>query len=567
MKSNTTYKNYLLRQLGIKESQFKSPLVEDNSFPGIDPDELEKGTEEERDDHDMSGEEAAKTATQHLTQPEQKHYYSGMEKAKNKGMLRDTLSGGPISPTAIATPIIGLAVRGSSTGGFPSGMDQSGISPNTPTGRLGGYEPIPTERANSKLVDKTPSNNTINSSTPVNNDFQPIPETPHPYQIQQNMGNVPQSLTGASTDGNETSSKLKSAVPMGIDVDVDVSDTSDSISGEEGDMNDMDGEEPMEDDAKAGLNEGKHKKGCKCGFCMNKNRFGKKKKKDEKDDGRHVFKKDKETDEEVNETFARHKKMLREKLGLKKESNDFEKNSPITKAELEKIWNDVHPIKTIEPGDEFSGERDDMDEPHQHKLHEPPIRNPETGLSTGAGSPVSDYGMNTELEENDDIDTGICSRCNGSGEGHVDGSKCDCCGGSGKMNGGRQKKSYRLTPSHSDPDYEKDIGVDECGSCGCGKTNTNHQYDESKSSLNESKYTAPFERMRGLAGLGKVTLGSNGLWKNDGASQCKKNPLTITEKLQLYATHFNKKSNAGTLTPKESLLFERVNIALRDKRK
>ena len=91
------YKTYLLKQLGLKESQTTLPLSEEDE-------ELRQN----------------------------------------------------ISPTALRSPVIGLAVRGSSTGGFPSGLDQTGLSPDTPTGRLGGYEPVPLNPVNSKIFNKTP---------------------------------------------------------------------------------------------------------------------------------------------------------------------------------------------------------------------------------------------------------------------------------------------------------------------------------------------------------------------------------------------------------------------------
>ena len=289
MNNNSNYKTYLLRQLGLKESQLPPSAVnEDDDVPFMDD----------------------------------------ADKLANAAM------GGPISPTAIPTPVIGMAVRGSSTGGFPSGCDQTGIMPNTPTGRLGGYEPIPTDtRLNSKIVDATPQNCDINSGNPIDLHPQPIPQEPHPHQVQQNNGQAPQNLTGASTDSDSTL-KLKPDMPMDVDVDVHggnekPQDEKDDQKEETKDLNNMDGEESMEDEdnAKAGgLSEGKHKKGCKCGFCMNTHRFGKKDKedkkdkKDDKDDGHHVFPKkddDEDNEKKVDETFKRHTMLMKEYLGIK----------------------------------------------------------------------------------------------------------------------------------------------------------------------------------------------------------------------------------------------------------
>ena len=282
----SNYKNYQLSQLGIRESSIKPSEVERDAFPGIDPDELETGIEDEKDEHEMSIDKAKKTAIQHLETPDQKHYYSGLEKAKSQGMLKDIFS-----PTAIATPVIALGIRGSSTGGLPSGQDQTGVSQSTESGKLGGYETmgkssgkgklggyeeVSLAKNNSELVNKTPSNPQIKSNEPIAV-VAPTIATPHAHQIQQGEGNPPQSITGADSDDN-SSLTLKSALPKGIDIDVNEEDSNNKENSQE--PNDMDGEESMEDEdkGKAGLNEGKHKAGCKCGFCANKGSFGKKKK-------------------------------------------------------------------------------------------------------------------------------------------------------------------------------------------------------------------------------------------------------------------------------------------------
>lgn len=227
------YKHYFKRQLGINESQFPLSEVDRNSFPGIDPDELERGTEEERDEHGMPIRKAKQTAAQHLREPEQNHYYTGVERAKDQGMLKD---GAMLSPTARPTPIIGVAIRGSSSGGLPSGADQQGdISPS----KLGGYEKIPIETSNSKLIDKTPKNTTIDSSTPIASSVIDN-EIDHPHQIQKTAGEKPQSATGASTDSDDTLT-LKSASPKelplsGMDVDVTDDNPMDTENDEEDEL-------------------------------------------------------------------------------------------------------------------------------------------------------------------------------------------------------------------------------------------------------------------------------------------------------------------------------------------
>lgn len=208
------YRKYLLCQMGLKESQFV-PFVREDEHPDIDPLELQRGADEEENEHGMSPEKALKTAKDHLKEPGQAHYYSGMEKAKKDGMLKDNM----MSPTAIATPIIAVGIRGSYTGGLPSGADQ-GQGPDLAPNKLGGYDRVQPEMLNSKLIDKTPKNPEIGQGS------QPIISNPstdngitHPHQIQVTAGEEPQSTTGASTDSDPTL-KLKSGMPKGIDIDI-----------------------------------------------------------------------------------------------------------------------------------------------------------------------------------------------------------------------------------------------------------------------------------------------------------------------------------------------------------
>jgi hypothetical protein len=286
---NNEYKSYLLRQLGIKESQIKPSTVDRNVFPGIDPDE-------------------------------------------KKIIEEDLRLGGSLSPTAIATPVVAVAVRGSGTGGFPSGLDQTGIQSDTPTGRLGGYEPIEPGTANSKLVNGTPDNAQINSVNPITDNPQTI-INPHPHQIQKNAGEPPQDVTGASTDGDNTLT-LKSAIPKNVNVDVAEDESKKPSPAEK--LNNMDGEETEEDKerdenlAKQGLHEGKHKAGCKCGFCMNKGKFGKKEKEEECHEAE-------EKEDKLDETFERHKKLAFENM---KEKNIEESGT---------IASEAHPPGSSEP--------------------------------------------------------------------------------------------------------------------------------------------------------------------------------------------------------------------------
>ena len=486
------------------------------------------GTEDEKDEHGMPLDKAKLTAKQHLTPPDQAHYYSGMEKAKKAGMLKDALMGGGISSTAIPTPVIGIAVRGSSTGGFPSGMDQTGISPNTPTGRLGGYERIPTAKDNSELVDKTPANPQINSTSPITN-VGPTSAEPHAHQVQQGTDEPPQNITGASTDSDATLT-LKSAMPkQQKTVDIDVNQE------EKKEPNDMDGQESMEDedDAKAGLNEGKHKAGCKCGFCANKGSFKKKEKKetdevidstsDRDDTGEYEGGskqkgkvKDKKEKDEVDETFKRHSTLLREKLGLKE-------------SRCEDYPCCGH------------GEGGCPDEDGSFRCT--------CGAKLPKGSRYS-----------------ICQRCLSRG-------------------------------SDGDREDQWDDRMDECKTCGCGKDHPHHapgashpfttkwKMDSEKGGI--VKLSEAFERMRGLANLGERRVMSSGLWGNineeggkwmqDVAKGAEKNhtkgalkkDLGVpeekkipTERLESIKKSLSAKAEKGELTDKELTLSRRVNAAL-----
>lgn len=223
------YTKHLARQLGIRETAIK-PV--DMDAMDVDPEELEMGMKDETE-HTDDPALAKKIALHHL----KKHgdYYSKLNKAGLDEKVPSAIDR-IMSPTAIAPQIIGVAVRGSNTGGLPSGADQTGISPQTPTGRLGGYEPIPPAKANSALVDKTPKNSTIDSDSPIAENPPVDSGCEHPHQTQHNADEPPQAVTGASEEGsegptlnqftkddadnNEEDMSLKSALPKGIDIDV-----------------------------------------------------------------------------------------------------------------------------------------------------------------------------------------------------------------------------------------------------------------------------------------------------------------------------------------------------------
>lgn len=322
------YKSYLLRQLGIKESRYK-PSVDD-PYKDIDPDELETGADEEAEEHGMSPEKAKQTAIDHLKEPQQGHYYTGVEKAKNMGMLKEKMPPftSLLSPTAKSPAILAIGIRGTPGGIMPTSLApsdtvstpiESGV--NVKSGAaLGGLEPINTQRPNSLTFDTTPQNQTLNSSAPVADAVPSTPADEHPAQIQQVDGVPAQALAGSTNDAKapmgekpepekfevgrkegEEDISLKGACLKGIDVDVPKEE------GEE------ESDEEEEEEKLHMVKEGKHKTGCQCGFCKNKGSFGKKKKEEKKNES---------ADKKVDETFARHKKLMQEKLGI--EPEDYE---------------------------------------------------------------------------------------------------------------------------------------------------------------------------------------------------------------------------------------------------
>ena len=363
-----------------------------------------------------------------------------------------------ISPTARPTPIIGVSIRGSSTGGLPSGADQQGdISPT----KIGGYDRVQPQRLNSKIVDSTPKNAEIGQeNTPINNNPSTGNGVTHPHQIQVTAHEEPQALTGASTDSDPTL-KLKSASPKSIDVDIAEKD------GPEGE-NETDTMQSKPENQlipATSLSEGKHKAGCKCGFCMNKNRFGKKK--DDEKETKEPAEEEKKDEKSLDETFKRHMVLMKEYMA---------KKCPCG----------CEPDKCKCPSD--------------------------------------------------------CP-------------KCDC---------------------------NKEKEVKECATCGCGDPDNKHGLDheeeekKEKKELNES-YSAPFSRMRSMAGLGNTVLLSNGLmetkhqpgadhpftthWKMDKE---KAGYVKVDEeKLNKVKAMLERKSKRGSLSETEFKLAKRLEEVLK----
>ena len=298
----SNYKSYLLRQLGIKEGQIKSSDVDRDAFPGIDPDELEQGSDEERQEHGFPPDIATKTAVDHLEAPEQGHYYTGVEKAKDAGMLRENPPFSSISPTAKNPSILAVNIRGTPGGMMPTSLAPSdtAIAPEgagvdvKSKAALGGLDLVSVQKPNSSVIDSTPQNNMINSDKPISDIVPTTPADGHPSQTQQLDKDPVQALTGTSGDGNapmgekpepekfeagEEDMSLTSAMPDGIDIDVPRDD------GEENPDEKENEEDPIDP---------------------------------------HMVNDDKDNENGINETFARHKKLMREKLGIKEEEKTEE---------------------------------------------------------------------------------------------------------------------------------------------------------------------------------------------------------------------------------------------------
>ncbi len=462
---SSDYKKYLVRQMGLKEAQFV-PFVREDEHPDIDPDELRKGTGEERREHGMSPKKARKTATDHLEEPNQGHYYSGVEKAKKAGMLKDQTM---LSPTAKAPQILAIGIRGSSTGGLPSGADQT---PDLAPHKLGGYDRVAPEDLNTTLVDKTPANPEIKQETnPINQNPATGQGVTHPHQIQVTAGEEPQSTTGASTDSDPTL-KLKSAMPKGIDIDITEKE-----------------EEPHHEEENPMI-----------------------------------------PVTSLSETFERHKKLA---------------------MEIVKRHQQVHECATCGCGDPHDKHevKETSDEDPNKKTYGHLFRLKKMLAKTPEGPKKdqlkAEYEKKMkELKEGTEKKARTCYHCK---QPHP----CAC--------DKKDEEDAKLQRDNPEA-YRKKFGMKV----------------DKRSDLNES-YTAPFQRMRAMAGLGPVILGKDGQWVDTtiteahppGASHPfvthwkmdkeKAGYVKVDEnKLNAVKAQLEKKSKRGTLSDKELLLTKRI---------
>ena len=560
------YKDHIRRSLGLTEAQFiPASLLEKDE---IDPEELEKGTGEEAGEHGMPPKKARQTAKDHLGAPNQGHYYTGMEKAKKDGMLKDQA----ISPTARQTPVIGLAIRGSSTGGLPSGVDQGrqDISPS----KVGGYDRVQSQDLNHHSFGKTPSNPEIKQTTPVNPDPSTGQGVTHPHQIQVTAHEKPQALTGASTDSDDTL-KLKSAVPKGIDIDIAETDTEEETKNE--------------DNNTAMI-----------------------------------------PSTSLSETFKRHKELMEAKLGLKKCpcTGGECKCGPNCKCKKTGVCEcatcgcgdptDTHGTPEHKPEEKPTVTKKKYFDPKTKTTRDVDWIDTKKGKSLDEMVECKECHnpFNYRLVAEVSMGAVKCPACdavldqNGTvlSEGrHKPGCQCGFCKNMGSFG---KKKKVEEEGGGDDPDFkEKDekqwrkdrsaskAGDDvraefdkhkKAGNKGIGTGDDDAGYDtadysgtkdktvEEQQRLDES-YAAPFQRMRSLAGVGNMILTSNGLMENKNDPGANK-PFNThwkmdkekagfvkidEEKLNKVKASLERKSKRGTLSDDELELAKKLTEVLK----
>jgi len=365
-----------------------------------------------------------------------------------------------ISPTARPPTILALGIRGSTTGGLPSGADQQGdISPT----KVGGYDRVQPKNLNSKLVDKTPDNPEIHQSNPINDNPSTEAGVTHPHQIQVTAHEEPQSVTGASTDSDPTLT-LKSASPKGIEVD---------IPGEN-----QEPEQAVHDE----------------------------------DDHTAMI-----PATSLSETFARHRKLMLEKLGLC--SCGCKPSECTCKPDCKCGCN----------------------------------KKVEECATCGCGDPTDTHDYEEEektLDEIKDFSNRSDDEVPEWVRQHRERNR--------KIQSDRQRWEAQ---NKKDSDKKKETDSE--------KVNEQQRLDES--------YATPFQRMRSLAGVGNMILTSNGLFenKNDpGASKPfnthwkmdkkKAGFVKIDEdKLKQVKASLERKSKRGTLSDKEMELVKRMDEVLK----
>jgi hypothetical protein len=502
------YKKYLLRQMGLKEAQFV-PFVREDEHPDIDPEVLMRKKSKEKSEHpQLTAAQAELIAKQHM----------------KKGVDEQ---GPMMSPTAKAPQILGVAIRGSVTGGLPSGADRN--EPDLAPHKLGGYDRVAPEDLNTTLVDKTPANPEIKQETnPINQNPATGQGVTHPHQIQVTAGEEPQSTTGASTDSDPTL-KLKSAMPKGIDIDITEKEEEPTKEEENPMIPTTSLSETFERHKQMALgiirqhalNEGKctGKADCTCKQC-------------------------KEPD------YDDYKKKKGEFKGISKSDLDKDDKIPFKKGKVNEI-DECATCGCGDPNDDHQHEmNEDEGDPNKKaygnlfRLKKMLAKTPE-GPKKEKLKAEYDKHMKTLKEAK----VRICHHCK---QPHP--CKCD------------KKDEEDAKEQRDNPEaYRKKFGM---------------KIDK-RSDLNEG-YAPPFSRMRGLAGLGKVVLASNGNWTDTTVEEVQHPPgashpflthwkmdkekagyVKVDEaKLNAVKAQLEKKSKRGTLSDKELLLTKRISEAL-----
>lgn len=528
MKS-TKYKKYLTSQLGLTEAQFiPSSTIKKEDFPG---------TEEPN-----------------------------------------------VSPTAKPTPIIALGIRGSTTGGLPSGADQTGqdISPT----KVGGYDRVSPQNLNHHTFDKTPSNPEIKQETdPVNQNPSTGQGVTHPHQIQVTAHEEPQSVTGASTDSDPTL-KLKSAVPKGIDIDI--AETGNTEKAETKETNKEDNDNAMIPSTS------------------------------------------------LSETFERHKRLMRERMGFQEAKGKCPCGCEGTcqcppDCKCKKNKNGVCECATCgcgDPNDDHKHEEEEnMEEAkarvcfHCKKPHPCDCdKKDEDDAKLQRKNPEEyrkRFGMKidkrSDLDPRDRGETVECKQCHNrfnyrlvsevamgavqcpacdavldqSGivlaEGkHKAGCQCGFCKNKGSFG---KKKKVEEEGGGDDPEFkekdEKQWRKDRSASK-AGDDVRDELDKDKKKKVNEQQrldesYAAPFQRMRSLAGVGNMILTSNGLMENKNDPGANK-PFNThwkmdkekagfvkvdEEKLNKVKATLQRKSKRGSLSDKELQLAKKLDEVLK----
>jgi hypothetical protein len=217
----SNYKSYFLKSLGLREDQLFGGNVNKSTPTNISEEQLEAGIRMEMD-HTKDPELAREIAMIHLTEDPQYYHNitnAGLAEKSITGKLGEVCPKTPMlsklmSPTAIMpTPVLAVAVRGTTTGLLPAG----GIVVDPVRARLGGFEPVQNLKPNSKgAIADTPVSSEIAASgghyTPNNieitGDKGPetnvkTEDTMHPMQVQQ-IGNEPIADDGTTRDGKST---------------------------------------------------------------------------------------------------------------------------------------------------------------------------------------------------------------------------------------------------------------------------------------------------------------------------------------------------------------------------